>query len=93
MRIEALRQHEAGRCVRIGNMHSAFGNASPMPKDKDVRSNFKKRLLTLSLNITKTHAFASSQGISSTDQCILAGDFNMTPTPPSAPWTKDSGRY
>ena len=36
--------------------------------------------MTLSLNITKTHAFASSQGMpSSTDQCIVAGDFNMTP--------------
>ena len=51
-----------------------------MPAKLDARTQFKKMLLAQSLNITKTHAFASSQGMpSSTDQCIVAGDYNMTP--------------
>ena len=58
--------------MRIGNMHSAVGKASPMPTVLEQRDKFKGELLVKSLEITR--AFASPQGI---QPSIVGGDFNM----------------
>ena len=76
---EALFKHIAsGRCVRVGNMHSAIGRASPVPGEVEARTRFKKKLLALSLEMTRNYAFATPQGNDPSSRCIVAGDYNMT---------------
>ena len=50
-----------------------------MPSKLEVRTRFKQQLLQQSLEVTQKYAFAPPQGtLSTSDQCIVAGDYNMT---------------
>ena len=47
-----------------------------MPPEYEKRMNFKAQLLEKSLELTRSHAFASSQG-NGRAKCVVGGDYNL----------------